>query len=51
MSSRRSIAVLPAAATMTTSSGARRSSYPGDAPHIFEAIEAGTWAKLVIEYA
>ena len=25
-------------------------SYPGDAPHVFEALEAGTWATLVIEY-
>ncbi|MEV0340647.1 XRE family transcriptional regulator [Nocardia sp. NPDC050713] len=24
--------------------------YPGDAPHIFEALEPGTWATLVIEY-
>ncbi|MBF6211950.1 helix-turn-helix transcriptional regulator [Nocardia puris] len=24
--------------------------YPGDAPHVFEALEPGTWATLVIEY-
>ncbi|MGW4366861.1 helix-turn-helix domain-containing protein [Nocardia takedensis] len=26
-------------------------SYPGDAPHVFEALDPGTWATLVIEYA
>lgn len=25
--------------------------YPGDAPHVFEALEPDTWATLVIEYA
>ncbi|MFI6048264.1 helix-turn-helix domain-containing protein [Nocardia sp. NPDC051321] len=24
--------------------------YPGDLPHVFEALEPGTWATLVIEY-
>lgn len=24
--------------------------YPGDAPHVFEALEPDTWATLVIEY-
>ncbi len=24
--------------------------YPGDAPHLFEALAAGTWATLVVEY-
>lgn len=26
-------------------------SYPGDAPHIFEALEPGTWAMLINEYS
>ncbi|MFE9580390.1 helix-turn-helix domain-containing protein [Nocardia sp. NPDC006044] len=25
-------------------------SYPGDLPHVFEALEPGTWATFVIEY-
>lgn len=25
-------------------------SYPGDRPHVFEALEPGTWALLVVEY-
>ncbi|MFE7798933.1 helix-turn-helix domain-containing protein [Nocardia sp. NPDC057440] len=25
-------------------------SYPGDVPHVFAALEPGTWATLVIEY-
>ncbi|MBF6455961.1 helix-turn-helix domain-containing protein [Nocardia cyriacigeorgica] len=25
-------------------------SYPGDVPHLFEALEPGTWATLVVEY-
>ncbi|NEW35820.1 helix-turn-helix domain-containing protein [Nocardia cyriacigeorgica] len=25
-------------------------SYPGDLPHLFEALEPGTWATLVVEY-
>lgn len=25
--------------------------YPGDAPHVFEALASGTWATLVNEYA
>ncbi|MEV4125370.1 XRE family transcriptional regulator [Nocardia sp. NPDC049707] len=24
--------------------------YPGDEPHVFEALEPGTWATLVVEY-
>jgi len=25
-------------------------SYPGDAPHVFEALAPNTWAALVVEY-
>jgi hypothetical protein len=25
-------------------------SYPADIPHVFEALEPGTWATLMIEY-
>nr|NEW30908.1 transcriptional regulator [Nocardia cyriacigeorgica] len=25
-------------------------SYPGDLPHLFEALEPGTWATLVVEH-